>query len=391
MVEAEKRISEIRENRGFEPLDPDETEELIQFLTSSDEDVSAAAAEAIRDITRGHLPAEFEDEPGYVNSIVDEIEPEDGLTRKERHLLGSLVDIADRYPDVTTGASDLLFEYHSDTTLSAGDRRDMARCLGYLSVADDAMVDQLIDRARDDSNAARDMTVLALASLADKDPDAAEPAWSLFADLAQDEQETDQVRKRALDGLRYYAEEYPGEIESIATDLVDLVLDDIQPDIVRAAAAEALVSYADISPEFLIDDIEAFAAVLDTEDYDLRQQTLRIIERVAAERPDAVVPVTPAVEARISDDDQPIPEIALDTLASIIEHEPDAISLDQSEVVPLLDSLTPKRRREAATILGYIGDKEVIEDLEEVAENDDSVDAEAARDAIDRIHNRENK
>ena len=392
----QERVQELREEwESVEPfeetLDQETVEELIELADGSDTNLVKAATELIEDISAVDNE-NFQQQIESIVEVIRDTEPESDWSVID-NLIKTIWRVAESSPQAAAPAEELLFDFH---THREPYRSTAANALPYLTKESDELVDSLVDRMDDTSNANREQSAYALKRIAEEFPDEAAPIVPTFREVSADAENDDKIRRHALEGLAAYTEAHPSyEVEPDS--MLSYARDEGLESRLRGAAVEVLAAYAKNHPEKLVDRVEAFANLIQSGEPNVRWYSAAVLNHIAQEKPEALEPVLGEVLSCCFDDYANARDTHLETLAVLVETEvvnSNDINLSQHKLVSLVEddsAGTMTATLPAIKLLGVVGGTEAVETLEEYTDPQPGItdaEANAAEKSIERIRTR---
>lgn len=392
----QERLQELREEWDStepfeETLDSETVEELIELADGSGIDLVKAATQLINDISAVDS-RNFEQQIESIIKVIQNTDPESDWSEID-DLIKTIWHVAENSPQAAAPAEDLLFEYH---THNKPYRSTAANALPYLTQESDELIDSLINRMEDKSNANRKQSAYALMKIAEEFPDEAAPIVSMFHEMAEDTENNSDIRRHSLEGLAAYTEAHPSyEVEPDS--MLSLAQDPRVEDRLRGAAVEVLASYAKTHPEELADRTEEFAELIEDDGPNVRRYSAAVFNHIAQEKPEALQPVLPQILSSCFDEYANARDRHLETLATLVDAEvinSDDISLNQDQLISLVEddsAGTAAATLPSIKLLGIVADTKAIETLEKYTDPQPGIsntEAKEAEEAIEQIRSR---
>lgn len=260
-------------------------------------------------------------------------------------------------------------------TESATQRTTVLRAVTLVAQEDSDRVEERIDELRpsleDDVVTPRTAAAYVFDFLAEEHPESVLPSMDQLVDML--DQEPPLLRYRAAGALIPLLAEYPEEFVEYTEELADVL----------ANGPEVEIPDPD-DPEIPDEMREQVVQILDQrgeqfEDDKARSQGVfefaaNALVEVAEREPEAVAPHVEQIQEK-ADHERPIVRTAvLDTLATVAEHDAEAVG-------PVVDVLRERLgddeeyvRAHAVRALGYANATEAVDDLRELADDEDAED-----------------
>lgn len=307
-----------------------------------------------------------------VSSVLALLDRAERDRTRGRNALEALRRVAAARPDDCRPAIPILRSLLDEECAPEGSALAVLRKLAENDAGDVApFVDELVPYVDAEGQSSRVGAVGALAAVADEYTGDVVPAVPKLASLIEDEREGADDAMLALSRI---AEEHPDAVKPVADTLGVAATDPSRSDAVRLCATAALGNVVTEYPGLAADIVDDLAALLDVEDYRLRNNAMALLCDVATVHNDLVEPFADEIRALLTVEDTFTRINASATLARIAKDFPDSVEGISTAFIELLSDDDERVRENACWGLGYLRAKEARDALERCASDDEDDD-----------------